>query len=207
MFRTVRLWNSRSSNVGIAKGARSSVLAGMSERPPIFTIGHSTRSIAELAELLHVGRADLVVDVRTIARSRHNPQYNEDLLPGELAPYRIGYQRLKDLGGLRARSQTVPASLNGFWKNQSFHNYADYALSDQFAAAIDGLLELSSGRRCAIMCAEAVWWRCHRRIIADYLLMKQRVVLHLMGDDQISPAQLTSAAKIEAGKIHYPAGQ
>lgn len=128
-------------------------------------------------------------------------------MPNELAPYKIGYQRLRDLGGLRARSQNVPAKINGFWKNQSFHNYADYALSDQFAAAFDVLLELSSDRRCAIMCAEAVWWRCHRRIIADYLLMKQRVVFHLMGRDQTTPAQLTSTAKVEADKIHYPAGE
>lgn len=179
----------------------------MSEKSPIFTIGHSTRSIPEFVDLLRAGGADLIVDVRTVPRSRHNPQYNEDLLANELAPYEIGYQRMRDLGGLRGRSQDVPASLNGFWNNQSFHNYADYALSDQFAVALDVLLEFSSRYRCAIMCAEAVWWRCHRRIIADYLLVKHRVVFHLMGRDQIVPAQLTSAAKLKSGKIHYPSGQ
>jgi uncharacterized protein (DUF488 family) len=176
----------------------------VSEQPPIFTIGHSTRTVAEFVELLRVGRVDLVVDVRTVPRSRHNPQYNEDLLASELASYQIGYQRIAALGGLRSRSRTISPEINGFWENRSFHNYADYALTDEFAGALHALIELSLGRRCAIMCAEAVWWRCHRRIIADYLLVRKRTVLHLMGSDRIEPARLTSAAKVEDGKITYP---
>src|SRR6185312_12705406 len=160
------------------------------------TVGHSTRSIAEFVDLLRAGPADVVVDVRTVPRSRHNPQYNEDVLGTELAPYQVGYVRMRDLGGLRGRSRSVPPEVNGFWDNQSFHNYADYALSDEFAAALDALLELGSERRCAIMCAEAVWWRCHRRIIADYLLSRRRTVLHLMGSDRIEAARLTPAAQI-----------
>ena len=98
----------------------------------------------------------------------------------------------------------MPPQVNGFWENQSFHNYADYALSDEFAAALDELLAISSDRRCAIMCAEAVWWRCHRRIISDYLLARGRTVCHLMGGGRVDPARLTPGAKPEDGKVFYP---
>jgi uncharacterized protein (DUF488 family) len=175
------------------------------DEPPIFTVGHSTQSIPEFVELLRLGPVDLVVDVRTVARSRRNPQYNEDVLGTELADYQLGYTRMADLGGLRGRSKDVPPEVNGFWENQSFHNYADYALSSEFAAALDELLEIGSARRCAIMCAEAVWWRCHRRIIADYLLARGRTVFHLMGENRVDPAKLTAAAAILDGKITYPA--
>jgi uncharacterized protein (DUF488 family) len=176
----------------------------MPDQPPIFTIGHSTRSIPEFVELLRRAPADLVVDVRTVPRSRRNPQYNEDVLADELEPFQLGYVRIAGLGGLRGRSRDVPPELNGFWQNDSFHNYADYALSDEFGAALTELLRISSSRRCAIMCAEAVWWRCHRRIIADYLLAHGRTVCHVMGSDRIEPARLTSAAEVEDGKILYP---
>lgn len=177
----------------------------MSDPQPIFTIGHSTRSIPEFVDLLRAGPADLVVDVRTVPKSRRNPQYNEDVLAAELAPYQLGYKRIAGLGGLRGKSRDVPRQVNGFWENQSFHNYADYALSEEFAAALDELLALASDRRCAIMCAEAVWWRCHRRIISDYLLERGRAVLHLMGNERIEPARLTPGAKAEGRKIVYPA--
>lgn len=171
---------------------------------PIFTIGHSTRSIAEFVDLLRHGPADFIVDVRTVPRSRRNPQYNEDVLGTELGEYQIGYARIADLGGLRGRSSTVPPEVNGLWKNRSFHNYADYALSDQFAAALGELERISDDRRCAIMCAEAVWWRCHRRIIADYLLVRGRSVRHLMGMDRVDPAHLTPGARVEGGMVTYP---
>lgn len=177
----------------------------MSDLPPVFTIGHSTRSIPEFVDLLRAGPAELVVDVRTVPKSRRNPQYNEDVLAGELAPYQLGYTRIDALGGLRGKSRDVQPQVNGFWENQSFHNYADYALSDEFAAALDELLAISSERRCAIMCAEAVWWRCHRRIIADYLLEHGREVFHLMGNNKVEPARLTPGAKLEDCRITYPA--
>ena len=176
----------------------------MTELPPIFTIGHSTRSIPEFVDVLRSGPANLVVDVRTVPKSRRNPQYGEDVLEGELAPYQVGYTRIANLGGLRSKSHDVPPQVNGFWENQSFHNYADYALSDEFAAALDKLLAISSDRRCAIMCAEAVWWRCHRRIISDYLLARGRTVCHLMGGGRVDPARLTPGAKPEDGKVFYP---
>jgi uncharacterized protein (DUF488 family) len=178
--------------------------SGMSDQPPIFTIGHSTRSIPEFVELLRAGPVDMVVDVRTVPKSRRNPQYNEDALPEELAQYQLGYRRIAGLGGLRGKSRDVPPDVNGFWENQSFHNYADYALSDEFTAALDELLGLAGERRVAIMCAEAVWWRCHRRIIADYLIECGRDVRHLMDHDHVEPARLTPGAKPEDGKILYP---
>ena len=176
----------------------------MPDPHPIFTIGHSTRSIPEFVDLLRCGPADFVVDVRTVPKSRHNPQYNEDALGAELAEYQVGYRRMANLGGLRGRSHEVPPEVNAFWDNQSFHNYADYALSDDFAAGLEELLELGAGRRCAIMCAEAVWWRCHRRIIADYLLARGRGVFHLMGSNRVDPARLTPAATLADGAITYP---
>jgi uncharacterized protein (DUF488 family) len=177
----------------------------MTGKPPVFTIGHSTRSIQQFVDLLRVGPVDLVVDVRTVPRSRHNPQYNEDVLGAELGTYQIGYVRIADLGGLRGRASEVPAAANGFWENQSFHNYADYAFSDKFEHALDELIRIASSKPVAIMCAEAVWWRCHRRIIADYLIVRGLTVLHLMGDDRFEPAKLTTGAAVMGTKVTYPA--
>ena len=179
----------------------------MSEQSPILTIGHSTRSIEQFVEVLRSGPADFVVDVRSVPKSRRNPQYNEDSLPAELAPFQIGYTRIAGLGGLRGKSPDVPPEVNALWKNQSFHNYADYALSADFSAALDELVALSAERRCAIMCAEAVWWRCHRRIIADYLLKRGLDVGHLMGSGRVDPARLTPGAEMKAGKLVYPPEQ
>jgi uncharacterized protein (DUF488 family) len=163
------------------------MIAAEPDAAPIFTIGHSTRSIEEFVALLRSGPADLVVDIRTVPRSRRNPQYGEDVLPGELAPFQIGYERIAALGGLRGRSREVPAETNGLWRNDSFHNYADHALGEAFAEGLEALLALAGERRCAIMCAEAVWWRCHRRIVADHLLARGRTVLHLMGEKRVEP--------------------
>lgn len=176
----------------------------MSDSNAIFTVGHSTKSVAEFVDLLRCGPVELVVDVRTVPRSKHNPQYNEDVLESELSRYQIAYQRIATLGGLRGRSPDVPPEVNAFWENQSFHNYADYALSAQFGAALAELIQVSSTRRCAIMCAEAVWWRCHRRIIADYLLARDRAVFHLMGTKRVERARLTPAAKLHDDKLTYP---
>jgi uncharacterized protein (DUF488 family) len=175
------------------------------EALPILTIGHSTRSIADFVDLLRHGGGSMVVDVRTVPKSRHNPQYNEEVLGAELARYQIGYVRVAGLGGLRGRSSDIPPELNGFWENQSFHNYADYALSDQFAEALGELITLGASRSCAIMCAEAVWWRCHRRIIADYLIARGISVFHLMGSDRVDEANMTPAAEVHGPTIVYPA--
>jgi uncharacterized protein (DUF488 family) len=173
--------------------------------PPVYTIGHSTRSIPEFVDLLRAGPADLVVDIRTVPKSRRNPQYNGDALGEELAPYQVGYERIAALGGLRGKARDVPPGANAFWQNQSFHNYADYALSNEFEAGLDELLKVADERRTAIMCAEAVWWRCHRRIVADYLIARGRTVFHLMNENRVEPARLTPGARVEQGRILYPA--
>jgi uncharacterized protein (DUF488 family) len=146
-----------------------------------------------------------VIDVRTVPRSRTNPQYNADALPDDLARWQIRYDRIAGLGGLRGRSRDVPPEVNGFWINQSFHNYADYALSPEFGVALDQLVAEAARQSTAIMCSEAVWWRCHRRIIADYLLQRGLPVLHLMGRGRVDPATLTPAAGERDDRLVYPA--
>jgi uncharacterized protein (DUF488 family) len=173
---------------------------------PFFTIGHSTRPASVFVDLLKAAQIDLLADVRTVPRSRTNPQYNCDTLPETLAPFAIGYEHIAALGGLRARTRDVSANLNAFWENQSFHNYADYALSPPFRDGLARLRALGQERRCAIMCAEAVWWRCHRRIIADYLIAEGETVFHILGADRIEPARMTQAARRRAdGTLVYGA--
>jgi uncharacterized protein (DUF488 family) len=172
---------------------------------PLFTIGHSTRTIEEFVELLRCGQVDMLVDIRSTPRSRTNPQYNLDILPDSLAALQIGHIRIDELGGRRPKSKSVEPEVNAFWNNQSFHNYADYALSEEFHAGLDKLRDLARGRRCAVMCSEAVWWRCHRRFVADYLLSEGREVFHLMGTDRVEPAKMNPAARKVAGGLVYPA--
>jgi uncharacterized protein (DUF488 family) len=172
---------------------------------PFYTIGHSNRSIEEFIALLSSAEIGLVADIRRIPRSRANPQFNEDTLPDSLAGASISYERIAALGGLRARARAVSPDVNGFWTNQSFHNYADYALSPDFHAALGHLIEQGRRRRCAVMCSEAVWWRCHRRIVADHLIARGETVFHIMGEDRLQPAQLTSGAVAERGNgVVYP---
>jgi uncharacterized protein (DUF488 family) len=171
---------------------------------PFFTIGHSTRSIDEFVDSLSKAEVRLVVDVRTIPRSRTNPQYNSEALAEVLCESRIDYEHIAALGGLRGRKRDVPANVNAFWQNQRFHNYADYAMSEEFHSGLIKLRELGHATQCAIMCAEAVWWRCHRRIIADYLIAAGETVLHILGRKYLEPARMTGAAKIgPAGTLTY----
>ena len=173
---------------------------------PFFTVGHSTRPVEEFVDLLERAQVACVVDVRTVPRSRTNPQYNHDVLPETLARFEIGYEHIAALGGLRARSHDIPPDVNAFWQNQSFHNYADYSLTQAFHGGLARLRALGHERRCAIMCAEAVWWRCHRRIIADYLISMGEVVFHILGPHHIDEAHMTSAARPNAtGTLTYPA--
>lgn len=174
-------------------------------RHPFYTIGHSTRTIPEFVDLLRLGRVGMVVDIRTVPRSRTNPQYNEETLGEAIAAYQIGHTRIPELGGLRSRARDVPPETNGWWENQSFHNYADYALSETFSAGLEALVALGRERPVAMMCSEAVWWRCHRRIVADHLLARGERVLHLMWPDRVEPAKLTPGARLEPGRLSYPA--
>lgn len=175
------------------------------ELPPIYTIGHSSRSIDEFVELLKVGSVGMVVDIRKTPRSRANPQFNIDALPDALSVRQIDYFRIEELAGRRAKSRTAPPWVNGFWINQSFHNYADYALSDAFRSGLSQLKQLSRERRLAIMCSEAVWWRCHRRFVADYLLYDGRHVFHLMDSARADVAIMTPAARADGASLVYPA--
>jgi uncharacterized protein (DUF488 family) len=173
---------------------------------PFFTIGHSNRSLEDFVELLSGARVDRVMDIRKIPKSRSNPQFNVGTLPEALAALDISYEHVATLGGLRGKSSSLPSEVNGFWTNESFHNYADYALSAQFHAGLEHLLDTGRKRRCAIMCSEAVWWRCHRRIVADYLIAERETVFHIMGQGRLEPARLTPGALIQPDRtIVYPA--
>lgn len=173
---------------------------------PIFTIGHSTRTLVQFVDLLRESRVGLVADVRSIPRSRTNPQFNRDALPTSLKIYQIGYRHFPSLGGRRNKQMPEDESPNDYWRVKSFRRYADYALCPDF---LEGLAALQSLRqhRIAIMCAEAVWWRCHRRIIADYLLARGEAVFHILGPNHVSKAALTPGAQIlsEGERIEYPA--
>ena len=172
----------------------------------IVTIGHSTRSAAELIGLLQENGVDLLVDIRSVPRSRANPQFNADALPAALAAAGIDYRHLKALGGLRHHPKDAPQSPNMAWRNDAFRDYADYAMSEPFRAGLDELCALAEQHRCAIMCAEAVWWRCHRRIVADYLLARGVEVRHILGPGKTEAATLTPGAQPQPdGTILYPA--
>jgi uncharacterized protein (DUF488 family) len=176
--------------------------------PTIFTIGHSTRTIAEFVALLRRVAVDLLVDVRSIPRSRTNPQFNADALPEALLDAGIAYRHLAALGGLRHRPKGAMPSPNTLWRVAAFRNYADYAATDAFRTGLDELRALARDNCCAIMCAEAVWWRCHRRIIADYLLAEGAPVAHIMGLNKIDPAKLTTGVRsLPGGMLVYPAAE
>jgi uncharacterized protein (DUF488 family) len=174
-------------------------------RPVVYTVGHSNRSFADFLELLESAQIEALVDVRSIPKSRRNPDYNLDRLPQLLADHGVGHEHVAALGGRRGKSRSVTPDANAFWENQSFHNYADHALSDAFEAGLLHLIELAGRRRTAIMCSEAVWWRCHRRIIADHLLARGHEVVHLMSPNQHRPAVLTRGALVKDERVTYPA--
>jgi len=171
-----------------------------------YTIGHSRHSIAAFVALLAPAGVDCVIDVRAFPRSRSNPQFNLAALPQALSQFGIGYEHVAELGGRRGRQTGVPPRRNALWENRSFHNYADYAASDAFRAGLARLIERGARHGCAIMCAEALWWRCHRRIIADYLLARGADVLHILPDGRIAPAKRTPGARRRRdGTLAYPA--
>lgn len=173
---------------------------------PYFTIGHSNRSFAEFVELLKEPQVERVADVRKMPMSRANPQFNHDILPQELAEFQISYGHIAALGGFRGKAGDLVPGANDFWENKSFRNYADYALTGQFQEGLERLMAEGRKRRCAIMCSEAVWWRCHRRLIADNLIARGEAVFHIMGKGRIEAARLTSGAVIRPDKsVVYPA--
>ena len=172
---------------------------------PFFTIGHSNRSLEEFVELLKGAQVALVADIRAVPRSRANPQFNKDTLPDTLAADEISYEHIAALGGLRGKARASSQNVNGSWTNESFRNYADYALSAQFRSGLEQLLDEGRKRRSTIMCSEAVWWRCHRRIVADYLIARGETIFHIMGRGRLERARLTLRAVIQTrGTVFYP---
>ena len=167
----------------------------------VYTIGHSTHPIAEFIQILASFNIEQIADVRTIARSRHNPQFNEEDLRDELRKHNIEYARLAGLGGLR---HTTKASINTAWKNASFRGYADYMQTPEFASALDELIDLAHEKRTAIMCAEAVPWRCHRSLIGDALLVRNIQVEDIFSENASKPHQLIAWAKVDGNTITYP---
>jgi uncharacterized protein (DUF488 family) len=171
---------------------------------PIYTIGHSTLPLEAFVAALHGAGVQALADIRTMPRSRTNPQYNFDTLPASLAAAGIGYAHLVKLGGLRGRTDLQRPSPNTVWRNTSFRNYADYALTPPFREGLAELLALAAVGPVAIMCAEAVWWRCHRRIVADYLLVADVPVFDLVPPAPPELHRLTPFAIPQAdGTIYY----
>lgn len=170
-----------------------------------YMIGHSNRTLENFIALLEEAGVEALADVRTIPRSRANPQFGEEGLPDSLNARGVSYRRFAALGGLRSRRPDVADNTNGFWENRSFHNYADHALGETFQRGLESLIALGESACCAVMCAEAVWWRCHRRIIADYLLFRGHCVRHIMGPGQRPEAKINPAARpAPHGRLIYP---
>jgi uncharacterized protein (DUF488 family) len=168
----------------------------------VFTVGHSTRPIDELLALLDSHRIRRVVDVRTVPRSRRNPQYGIDVLPQSLAARGIEYLHMPSLGGLRHARRDSP---NTGWRNATFRGYADYMQTPEFERALEELTALARERRTAIMCAEAVPWRCHRSLIADALTVRGLTVRHILSAASDVPHRLTPLARVDGTRILYPA--
>jgi uncharacterized protein (DUF488 family) len=173
---------------------------------PLFTVGHSNRTIEAFIDMLRAEQIALVVDVRRLPGSRRYPQFDEDALRTSLAAAGIGLLRNAALTGRRPVSHDVPFETNALWRNRSFHNYADHALSDEFREGLAELRRAGREQRTAVMCSEAVWWRCHRRIIADHLLAHGEQVIHIMDASRSQRAELTAGAVSgDAGEVVYPA--
>ena len=170
----------------------------------IYTVGHSTRLAEELVELLRAHGIRTLVDIRTVPRSRTNPQFNQDTLPGTLARADIRYVHLPRLGGLRHARKDSP---NTAWRNASFRGYADYMRTDEFARGLEELRELTEDGPLALMCAEAVRWRCHRSLVADALYARGVEVLHITSRTRAEPHELTPFAVLHGRQVLYPGRQ
>lgn len=169
---------------------------------PVYTIGHSTRPIDDFIDLLRHNGVELLVDIRTIPKSRRNPQYWHDALEASLAEAGIAYAALPGLGG---RRRAAKDSVNTAWRNASFRGYADHMGTEEFSEALDELIEMSRERVTAIMCAEAVPWRCHRSLVADALVVRGIEVRDIISETSVRPHTLRDWAKVDGTTITYPA--
>ncbi|MDB5081300.1 MAG: hypothetical protein JWP00_3224 [Chloroflexi bacterium] len=172
------------------------------DTPLVLTLGHSTRSLDDFIKVLWLHGVTCLADVRTMPRSRHNPQFNFDSLPGDLKEAGIGYEHIAALGGLRKARAESP---NTGWRNKSFQGYADYMLTPEFEAGLQHLINLAGRELVAIMCAEAVPWRCHRSLIGDALLVHGIRVGDIIGEKPAAPHKLTAWAQIKGTGLLYPA--
>lgn len=176
----------------------------VNQKPPIkeiFAIGHSTHSAEEFIELLKAHQIQCVIDIRTVPKSRHCPQFNKDELKTLLKSEKIGYRHMKDLGGFR---HALKDSINIGWENLSFRGFADYMQTPDFQEALDKLEKIAQKKRCALMCAEAVPWRCHRSLVLDALTLRKWKGFHIQSRKTAKRHQRTSFAKVSKGRIIYP---
>jgi uncharacterized protein (DUF488 family) len=178
------------------------VKKGKTEMPVVLSIGHSTRTWKDFLNLLRAHRVQRVIDVRSIPRSRHNPQFNRDTLSTKLRAARIGYVHLRKLGGLRHARRDSP---NMGWLNTSFRGFADYMQTSEFEAGLHRLMKLAANKRSAIMCAEAVPWRCHRSLIADALTVRGIQVHDIMSVKRSQVHSLIPFARVQGDRVTYPA--
>lgn len=172
---------------------------------PVLTIGHSSRPLSEFLSLLTESKAQCVVDVRRLPGSRAFPQYNSEPLADSLDTLSMKYWHLEALCGRRTTKDLNGIEPAHFWTNASFARYAAYAKTPAFEEGLGALVARASVERCVLMCSEAVWWRCHRRIIADHLLAQEHKVFHIMGIGKVVPASLTKGAAVCDGQVVYPA--
>ena len=172
----------------------------------LFTIGHSTRTYAELVAALRAWEVTVLVDIRHFTRSRANPQFNAAALRRKLPRAGIAYVELPDLGGRRGRAKGVDPARNAGWTHPAFKNYADYAETPAFQAGLAALLERAATETCAVMCAEALWWRCHRRIVADYAITRRARVFHIFTERKAERAKRTPFARVDrrTRTLRYP---
>jgi uncharacterized protein (DUF488 family) len=166
----------------------------------LWTIGHSTRSLEQFLELLASQRIELLADVRRFPGSRRLPHFNEENLAPALASADVEYVHFPELGGRRKARADSP---NTAWRNEAFRGYADFMMTDEFRAGIKRLLGLTQHKRTAIMCAEALWWQCHRSMIADYLKAEGHEVIHILSNTKTEEHPFTSAARLVDGKLSY----
>ncbi len=179
----------------------------MSQEKPavlVLSIGHATRPLADFLTILKAHEVEKVADIRTVPRSRHNPQFNQETLPQALAEAGIGYVHLSGLGGLRHPRKDSP---NMGWRNDSFRGFADYMQTPEFEANLRALIDLAQETRLVLMCAETVPWRCHRSLIADALTVRGLKVEHIVSELKLQEHRLTPFARVEGARITYPAAE
>ncbi len=170
----------------------------------MMTIGHGTRPLEVFCQILQTNKVEKVADIRTVPRSRYNPQFNKETLPEALAAMGIGYVHLPGLGGLR-HPQRDSANLG--WRNDSFRGFADYMQTPEFEENLRALIELAAHERLVLMCAETVPWRCHRSLIADALTVRGVKVEHILSEHRLQEHRLTDFARVEGSRITYPAAE